>query len=176
MSNIGKEYGTALFMLAHEQNMLPACADGMQTVGKTFIDHPAYPELLASPNIPLSERLAALQTAFAEAVPDSVLSFLQLLCEKGRINSFFEAANEYQNLLNAHDRIAKATVTSAVALTDAEKEKLRLKLEQLSHGKIELTYTIDPALLGGLIIEWDGKVLDGSLRQRLRDIKDVMNT
>lgn len=176
MSSIGKEYGTALFLLACEQNTLSACADGLQTVRDAFTGNPAYPELLASPGIPLSERLTALTDTFADAVPESVLSFLQLLCEKGRIACFFDAADEYQSLLWARHRMSHAAVTSAVALTAAEKEKLRLKLEQLSHGKVELTYTIDPALLGGLSIEWDGRVLDGSLRQRLRDIKDVMNT
>ena len=94
---------------------------------------------------------------------------------KGRIACFFDAADEFQSLLDAHNRVAKAQITSAVALTAAEQEKLCAKLERISGGRVEPTYAIDPTILGGLIVELDGKVLDGSLRHRLRDMKDVMN-
>lgn len=175
MSEIGKEYGAALFALACEQDAISDCADGLNTIKAAFIAHPDYTQLLASPSIPLSERLTALIAAFADRVPEAVLSFLQLLCEKGRMACFFDATDEFTALLDAHNRVVKAQVVSAVALTDSQQERLQKKLEQHTKGRVETTYTTDPTLLGGLIVTLDGKVLDGSLRQRLRDIKDVMN-
>ena len=176
MSEIGKEYGAALFMLACEQDTLTDCAVGLATVKSVFTSQPDYSELLASPSIPLSERLTALSAAFADEVPEAVLSFLQLMCEKGRIACFYEAADEFTALLDAHNRVSKAQVTSAAVLTEDQKQKLQQKLEQYTKGRVETTYTTDPTLLGGLIVNLDGKVLDGSLQGRLRDIKDVINT
>lgn len=176
MSEIGKEYGAALFMLACEQNTLTDCADGLAAVKSAFSLQPEYSDLLASPSIPLSERLASLDTAFADQVPEAVLSLLQLMCEKGRITCFDEAVEEFTALLNAHNRVSKAQVVSAAALTEEQKKQLQQKLEQYTKGRVETTYTTDPTLLGGLIVDLDGKVLDGSLRHRLRDIKDVINT
>lgn len=176
MSEIGKEYGAALFMLACEQDTLSDCAAALATVKSAFTSQPDYSELLASPSIPLSERLAALSDAFANKVPEAVLSFLQLMCERGRISCFYEAADEFTALLNAHNRVSKAQIVSAAALTEEQKKKLQQKLEQYTKGRVETTYTTDPTLLGGLIVNLDGKVLDGSLQGRLRDIKDVINT
>ena len=61
-------------------------------------------------------------------------------------------------------------------ISEEQKKKLQQKLEQYTKGRVETTYTTDPTLLGGLIVNLDGKVLDGSLQGRLRDIKDVINT
>ena len=176
MSEIGKEYGAALFLLACEQDTLTDCAAGLATVKSALDRQPDYADLLTSPSIPLSERLAALSAAFADSLPEAVLSLLQLMCEKGRLACFAEAVEEFTALLNAHNRVSKAQVVSAAALTDDQKKKLQQKLEQYTKGRVEATYTTDPTLLGGLIVDLDGKVLDGSIQGRLRDIKDVINT
>ena len=67
------------------------------------------------------------------------------------------------------------TVTAEAPLTDEEKEKLKNKLEAMTKSTVSMEYFIDESLLGGLIAEIDGKVLDGSLRKRLHDIKEVIN-
>ncbi|MBR5121311.1 MAG: ATP synthase F1 subunit delta, partial [Oscillospiraceae bacterium] len=59
-------------------------------------------------------------------------------------------------------------------LTDEEKAALTQKLEKKCKGKVELSCEVDPSIMGGLIIEMQDTVIDGSLRQRLRDMKDVM--
>lgn len=175
MTEIGKEYGTALFLLACEQNKKSEYGEALKTVRKVFESEPDYLVFLASPSIPKSERLSALEEAFSKKIPAYVLFYLQLLCEKGRIDCFFESVNEYLALVDASEHISNACVTSAVELTDAEKEKLQNKLESMYHGEVRTTYCVDNSLLGGLIVEVDGKVLDGSLRHRLRQVKEVMN-
>ena len=117
-----------------------------------------------------------IETAFAGLIPEQVLSYLQLLCEKGRMPYFMESVEEYQQLLDASERIVNAKVTSAVELTEEEKQKLISKLEMMEKGKVRAEYFVDASLLGGLIVEVDGKVMDGSLRHRLHEVKEVMNT
>ena len=175
MNEISKEYGTALFTLACEENSKREYADALITVKNIFSKEPEYEVFLASPSVPLSERLLAVQTAFADSVPEHVLSYIQLLCEKGRISCFHESAEQYFALLNASEHISKAKATSVVELTDAEKQKLKEKLEKICKSRVDIEYSIEPSLLGGLTVEIDGKILDGSLRQRLREVKEVMN-
>ncbi|MBQ3133319.1 MAG: ATP synthase F1 subunit delta [Clostridia bacterium] len=175
MTDIGKEYGAALFLLAGEQSAEQAFLAGLETVRSAFDENPDYLPFLASPNVPLRERTAAITAAFGDAVPTHVLSFLLLLCEKGRIPYFEEAANEYKALWDASQRISVARIRAAVALSDDQKARLEAKLEAVYHRRIQAEYTVDPTVLGGLIVELDGQVLDGSLRHRLREMKDVMN-
>ena len=176
MIEVGKEYGAALFMLACEENQQKAYAEALETVKTTFLDYPQYMELLSSPSIPLQERLGVIDEAFSSTVPEQVLSYLKLLCEKGRMPHFMESAKEYRALLDASEHVANAKITSAVELTKAEKEKLITRLESKEKCKVHAEYCVDPSLLGGLTIEVDGRILDGSLRHRLYEIKEVINT
>ena len=176
MNDISKEYGTALFMLACETEEKQSYARILNEIKDLFSHEPQYAELLSSPNIPLSERLGAIDAAFADTAPEYVLSYLKLLCERGRISCLIESINAYNELLDASERVSNAKITSAVALTEEEKAKLIAKLESENGGTVHAEYTVDPSILGGLIVEKDGKILDGSLRHRLRDVKEVINS
>ena len=65
--------------------------------------------------------------------------------------------------------------TSAVSLTDRECIELTKKLEKISGNTVSLDCHVDPSLIGGVIVEMNGRVMDGSLRHRLREVKDVIN-
>ena len=176
MTEIAKEYGTALFMLACEENEKMGYADALMMIKDTFLEYPQYIELLSSPSISLNERLSVIDKAFSDTVPQHVLYYLKLLCEKGRIAYFLESVEEYKALLDASEHISNARITSAVELTESEKQKLINKLELINKGRVAAEYFVDPTLLGGLIVEVDGKIMDGSLRHRLQEVKEVMNT
>lgn len=176
MKELGHEYGTALFMLAIENNEIEAYKNGLSLVAEIFEAEKAYYAFLQNPAIAASERSTCIASAFGKALPREVLSFLRLLCEKGRMSCFFEAVKTYLELYDAACRVANVTVTSATPLTDEEKKKLENKLKTVSGQTIAATYAVDPALLGGIIIEMDGKIIDGSLRHRLSEIKGVINT
>ena len=65
-------------------------------------------------------------------------------------------------------------MTSAVELTEAEKAALTEKLGKKLGRTIHLECSVDPSLLGGLVVNVDGKVIDGSLKHKLQEIKEVM--
>lgn len=174
MNNTAKGYGKALFSLACESNAKNEYASALGTVEKIFKSNPEYSEILSSPNIPISEKLSAMVDAFGDAVPEHVLSFLMLMCEKGHLALLREAIREYTALLNASERVTVVRVTSAVELSSDEKQRLKAKFEKLWHGDVRLEYSVDSTLLGGLITEVNGKITDGSLRCRLSRIKEVL--
>ncbi|MBR7165788.1 MAG: ATP synthase F1 subunit delta [Clostridia bacterium] len=176
MNEPGKEYGTALFALACEESEAESYGKALEKIKGAFLENPQYMDLLSSPWISVNERLEMLEAAFSQAVPLHVLSFLKLLCQKGRMPCLMEAMDQYAALLDASKRVSNVKVTSAVELTDEEKKKLTLKLEENGNVTVRAEYVTDPSLLGGLIIEIDGKMIDGSLRHRLQEIKEVMNT
>lgn len=175
MAQLSREYGEALFSLAMECNAADEYAAALDTVLAVFDENPEYMDFLASPSIPKSERIDALEKAFASAVPEHIVSFIALLCERGRIREFSGCVKEYKELLDASKHIGIAKVVSAVALTDSEKEKLRIKLEKMSAQTVILECSVDESLLGGVIIEMDGKVMDGSVRRRLQEVKEVIS-
>ncbi len=174
MSEISNEYAKALFMLACEKELREDYKLGLETVSAVFSDNPQYIDFLGTFAVPLEERLAALESAFGDRIPRDVLSFLKILCEKKHIAEFSECANEYFTMYNEIGKISNAKVTSAVELTENEKAALLEKLEKSSGKKIVIDYVVDPEILGGLIVETDGKIMDSSLKKHLKDMKDVI--
>ena len=175
MTEIGKEYAEALFLLACEENEEAEIMTALEDTVAIFRESPELMELLSSPGIPLTDRLAALRAVFGEALPTHALSFLQLLCEKGRIRTIVHCAEEYRRLLEIKKSMISAKVVSAVPLTEDEIRGLTKNLEKKSGKAVSLERSVDPSLLGGMIVEMEGTVIDGSLRHRLREVKEVMN-
>lgn len=175
MTEIAKEYATALFTLSLEEGGVEEYRKSLELIDEVFSENPEYKEFLSSPSISLGERLSALSSVFEGKVHENLLSFLKLLCEKGRISFLEDAIKEYKLLYDASLHISTAKIISAVSLTNKEKEKLLTKLESMSGGPVNAEYEIDETIIGGIIIELDEKVLDGSLKHRLNEIKGVMS-
>lgn len=176
MKEISKEYAAALFALGCECGEEQQLMRELEHIARLLEQHPDYMALISSPAVPLGERLAVLGALLEGRFCDHTVSFIQLLCEKGRVRSFFECVQEYRHLLDAKMAMAVARVSSAIELTEQEKHALIKKLEHMSGATVTLECTVDPSLLGGVIVEMDGRVMDGSLRRRLQQVKEVMNT
>ena len=175
MSDVSNEYAKALFMLALETGKGKEYKEALDTVVTVFDENPLYPEFLSTFAIPLEERLNALETAFSDSIPRDVLSFLKLLCEKKHIEEFPECAAQYSEMYNEMDKISNARVTGAVELNDNEKDALKEKLEKMSGHKVMIEYIVDKSIIGGLIVEIDGKIMDSSIKKHLKEVKDVMS-
>lgn len=175
MTQTSKEYAAALFTLAKEAGLEKEISDALAVVLQAFRDNPDYIELLASPGIPKRERVAAIEQALTDAVPEYAASFIRMLCERGHIRSLESCVKEYERLVQASNHISTAQVISAVPLTEAEKERLRHKLQEISGHSVILECSLDESLMGGLVVQIDGRVLDGSLKHRLHEVKEVMH-
>ena len=175
MSEISNEYAKALFMLASEKQCAKVYKEALEAVEEVLNENPVYVDFLYTFSIPLEERLDALEKAFSTLIPRDVLSFLKILCEKKHITQFHECAKYYYELYNQTGKISNVKVTSAIELSDVEKAKLKEKLEKNGKKSVVIDYIIDESIIGGLIVETDGKKIDSSIKKHLKDIKDVIS-
>ena len=175
MPEISKEYASALFALAKEQHREKEFLDALREMETAFSRSPEYALLLSAPNIPMRERKALLAQAFADRVPEYVLSFAELLCEKRHIRQFTSCVEEYEKLYKELSSVTDALIVSAVALTEQEKESLVKGLERRSGKSVAARYRVDESLLGGLTVYMEDTVIDGSLRHKLKEIKEVID-
>ena len=171
-----REYAEALFTLAVEENAVEEFLDSLVTLKQLFDENPDYIEFLNSPAIPLGERTASIDEAFGGKMPQYVVSFIKVLCENGKMRTILLCIDEFETLARAFSNRAIANVYSAVELSDEQKDAVCKKLEAITNKRIDPIYIIDESLIGGMKIEVDGKTFDGSIKHRLGDIKDVMNS
>jgi len=100
--------------------------------------------------------------------------FLKLLCDKGYIGEIKGCANQYKKMYNKDNGIVEATVTSASNLSDEQKNALLQKLIRMSGKKVDVTYYVNPALIGGIRLDMDGKRYDGTAKERIDAIGNII--
>lgn len=176
MNQTSKAYAEALFAIGLEQQKVSEFAENLEQLQSVLNENPDYCSYLKTPALPLSERLMAIQEAFGTTMPEEIVSYLKLLCENGHITVLQDSILEFFKLEMAVSNTVTVTVTSAVALSGAQKEKLIQKLEAKYRKNICPLYQVDPALLGGIRIEMEDKVIDGSIVKRLQSLKEVIKS
>ena len=175
MHEVGKEYGAALFMLGCEDGCEKQYLEELEAIASVFQSEKEFLSFLATPGIPMQARIDALGKVISAVASRRVVSFMQLLMEKGRLSRFEEAKEEYARLYEEASRVMKVKIRSAIALSEEQKQRLQAKLETVYTAKVFITYEIDPSLIGGMVMETDDKVTDGSIRHRLQHLKEVMS-
>lgn len=170
MKQTNKEYAEALFSLAQESNSVKEYSFHLQELYSLINENKGYTEYLSSPAMALSERLAAIDEAFADRMPEYIVSFVKLLCENGRITELGESIEEFFRLEMLASNLVNVTVYSSIPLDDAQKEKLCKKLEAKHKKAVKATYVEDKDLIGGIKIVMEDKVMDGSIRRQLKEV------
>ncbi|MBQ7767871.1 MAG: ATP synthase F1 subunit delta [Oscillospiraceae bacterium] len=174
MSQAGTVYGQGLYTLAQEEGLEEQILGELAVLQTAFGENPEFLKLLASHNIPLQERLDLLEESFRGKVHQYVLNFLKLLTEKNHIRQFPECCKAYREQYNTDKGILEVQVFTAIALSDAQKVRLTDKLTALTGKKISLLCKIDPAVLGGVRLRYDGCQVDGTIQGRLDEMSKTL--
>ena len=174
MSAIGNEYGNAMFLLAKEEGLLDEVAAALMKTNELFADNPQYADFLETPSIPIEERLAAVRAAFEGNAPDCVCDFICILIERGYIRWFGDCVESFESEYNREFDISVAEAVSAKPLSANERADLRDRLQAATGRMVNLRCSVDPSIVGGLVVKIDGKLYDGSLRTRITEIREEM--
>jgi F-type H+-transporting ATPase subunit delta len=175
MSVVDRVYANALFEAALEQDRLEPVRDELRQVVDAEAEVPELRELLRNPQLDPRARAAAIEDVF-DGGEELVRNFLLLLADKGRTDSLDEIAREYERLVAEHEGIVHAELTTAVELSDEEARKLLDRIEQASGRKVEATRSVDPDLIGGIVLQVGSHRLDASVRGRLDRLRRELAT
>ena len=174
MTQVANTYAQALYDLAKDEDLGKTILEELIVLKEIFAQNPQYSKLLSAPDIPKQERCGALDEAFKGKVHPYVLNFLKILTEKGYIRQFPDCCDAYRGCYNEDNGILVVKAVSAVALTDAQKQKLTAKLEATTGKTIDLHCSVDAAELGGLRLSYSGKLVDGTVKNRLDAIGKLL--
>lgn len=175
MTEVGNVYGQSLYELAKSESLTDTIRQELDTLRQAFSEAPEYVRLLATPSLGKEERCRLLDDAFRGNVHSYVLNFLKILTEKGYIRHFPACCDTFASLYNQDNGILPVTAVTAVALSPEQTEKLRQKLNRITGKTIDLRNRIDPAVYGGVRLDYDGQRLDDTVSHRLDAIRDLLN-
>ena len=174
MTQVGSVYGEALYTLALEENLSNVILEELSVLEQSFRAEPDFIRLLSSPNLSVQERCNILDDSFRGNVQPYVLNFLKILTEKGYMRHFLDCCKAYEESYNRDNGILPVTAITAVSLNPAQAQKLTEKLCQITGKQVKLHNRVDPQVLGGVRLDYDGKQLDDTVSHRLDAVRNLL--
>lgn len=168
-------YASALLEAAREKGTLPAVREEFSAVVEALAASSELRGMLLNPQVDARARSAALDATFAEADP-TFRNFLVLLAEKGRLADAEEVHREFERLVAIDERVMRVELTTAQELSEGEAQEILAQIEQRSGRRVEATRTVDPDLIGGLILQAGSMRVDASVRGRLDKLREELVT
>ncbi|HSS79942.1 MAG TPA: ATP synthase F1 subunit delta [Gaiellaceae bacterium] len=175
MSVVDRVYANALFEAARDQKKLEPVGEQLAQLVEAEGKVPELRELLRNPQLDPRARRAALDDVLAGS-DDLLRNFLLVLADKGRAGQLEEIAKEFERLVAEHEGVVHAELTTAVELSDDEAGKLLQQIEQASGRKVEASRSVDPDLIGGIVLQVGSHRLDASVRGRLERLRRQLVT
>ncbi|MBT3646983.1 MAG: ATP synthase F1 subunit delta [Flavobacteriales bacterium] len=163
-------YAQALLDLSLEQNQLDAVMNDMVVVSQACAENRDLELMLQSPIIKADKKRAVMEGVFATAISELSMSFIRLITDKGREGMLLGISTSFLALYKEHKGIVQAAITSAVALTQEQRESLKKSLAGLGN-EVEITESVEPSILGGLKITVGDQRIDASVQRKLNDLK-----
>ena len=174
MTEIGSVYGDALYELAKEEGLTESVGAQLHLLRSCFRQEPDFIRLLSAPNLTKAERCQILDDSFRGKVEPYLLNFLKILTEKGYMRYFSDCTDAYTERYNLDNGILSVTAITAVPMNDGQTARLTDKLAHITGKKIALLNRVDPRVLGGIRLDYDGRRLDDTVSHRLDSIRDLL--
>lgn len=170
-AEIVEPYAQAYMSLAQSHDLTDRFGQDVSFLLELLESSSELRQFLDNPLTKASDKKAVLQQIVGEQVHPYTLNFVMLLIDRGRILFLEGICKQYQTLLRQLRQAVLAEVTSAVELSDNQKEDIRQRVQAMTGAQqVDLEASVNPDLLGGVIVKVGSQVIDASLRGQLRRI------
>lgn len=171
---VSRNYAEALLALATRADNREGFGVMIRDVANAIAQNPTVKLFLESPRVSYERKNEILSQAFADRLPRVFLRFLQQMVHNRRQMMIPEIATEYAKLLDAEEGRVHAAVTLARTTSDAETARIGAQLSRVLGKQVLPQVSVDPAIMGGIIVKVGNTVMDGSVRRRLAKLASRM--
>ncbi|HEX6484240.1 MAG TPA: ATP synthase F1 subunit delta [Ktedonobacteraceae bacterium] len=170
---IARRYAAAIFDIALRQNTIDRTLEDVQGIAQVFSNRKiAY--LLTEPKVSAQRKEAAVRQALASKVLPTSLNLALLVVERELVEAMPNIANELEKLVLDYKNEAKAQVTTAAPMDEAQSNLVKQALERITGRTILMQTRIQPEILGGVVARVGDQVIDGSVRYRLSALRQQL--
>lgn len=171
---VAKRYARALFSLAVEEGRFEAAGEDLARAVEAFRDDKLAALARSAAVDPRTKREVVGRVVELLRVPPLVGRFLRLLAEKNRLGELAAIEEQYRRLVDRRLGRVRARIRSARALPADGETQLREVFEKKTGKKVLAEVSVEPELIGGVVVEIEGKVYDGTLRTQLEAMKAAL--
>jgi F-type H+-transporting ATPase subunit delta len=166
-------YAEALFSAAKESHRLAQVHESLSDFATAIEQTPELRAVLRNPQVESSGKASILADLAGDDEP-LFKNFLLLVAEKGRAGEIEEIAKEFERLIAREERRLTVEVTTARELTDDEAKGIVDQIEKAAGRTVEATRSVDPELLGGIVLQAGSYLVDASVRGRLERLRQTL--
>lgn len=167
-----RRYAKALLQIGDQQGNVPQLQQELDTVAAAVTANADLARLVASPLVLPRKKAEVFEAILASAkLSETLRHFFHVVAEAGRLNLLPDLRRTFADLVDERAGIVEARVVSAQPLSEAQSQALVASLGRRTGKTIRLSWSQDPALLGGLKVQVGSTVLDASLQGQLRQLK-----
>jgi F-type H+-transporting ATPase subunit delta len=167
----GKRYAQAAFAIARDSNSVEQWRSDLNDIASVLTESGLAP-VLADTKLPLDQRLALVERSLD--VEPLALNLARLLVQKGRSPEARAVSDAFARMADEHQGIAHAEVTTAVELSPQKLGEIEQQLSNQIGKSVRATSRVDPAILGGVVVRVGDRLVDGSVRTRLKRLRREM--
>ena len=165
-----RRFAQAAFQIALERDALDDWAGDLGAMSAAMED-PDLLGLLDAPHAPMGRKADAITAVLGDAVDPLAANLLGLLASRNLAHLTPGVADEYVALLDAQRGVERADVVTAVELNDAQAARLKEVLRSVVGKDVEISSTVEPAIIGGMVARVGDRVIDGSTRSKLEELR-----
>ncbi|MEW6275937.1 MAG: F0F1 ATP synthase subunit delta [Bacillota bacterium] len=169
---VGSRYAEALFAIASDQGNIDQLEEELQAIDRVIAGSRELQKVLYHPQITPEEKKEIVKNIFAGRISRTANNFLYLLIDHKREMFLHDIVAYFTGMANRARNLVQVEVTSAVELTEEEREKLNEVLEKITCKKVRAEYSVDPSLIGGVVVRIGDRVIDGSVKTRLAGMRE----
>jgi F-type H+-transporting ATPase subunit delta len=169
-TTVARPYANAAFQIAREQNALPRWSE-MVKLAETIGADAQMADALANPKLDTGDKASLFLSIGGDRFTEDMRNFVRVLIEGDRIELLPEIRTLFEALRNDAEGVAQATIETALPLSEAQLTQITSALSKRFGKRIETTTSINPALIGGARIAVGDTVIDGSVREKLEQMK-----
>jgi F-type H+-transporting ATPase subunit delta len=167
-------YAEALFEAARERDELEEVLSDLGEFVEAMHDSEELRLFFYGGQIPERQKRRAID-GLTEGMKTSTTNFLKVLVDNGREDILEEVLARYEELVKEHLGKIEVEVTTAVELSEEQRERLKERLRDVLEGReIILEANVNPDLVGGAVFRYGGRMMDGSIRGRLESLREGM--
>ena len=164
-----RRYARAIFDLAQGDGQVDEWRERMAVLGEVLTDE-TVATVLTNPTIPVGVRMDLIANA-SKALDDESVNLAKLLIESKRVREINAILDEYERLADEAAGRVRATVTTAIALTPRDRERVADELSKRLGKEVKLQVEVDPTILGGLKLQYGDHLVDASVATRLEQLR-----
>jgi F-type H+-transporting ATPase subunit delta len=171
---LAQRYAKALFAVALERKLLDKVRGELHDFITRLESDKDFVEFMRSPENSRAAKHKLLEQAFKDRYSSAFFNFLTLVADKGRSALYQEIYMAFNELYDRHHRKARALAITAAPMDKSDLNTLQTDLSKAMQLTLEIENRVDPAILGGLVLNIDGKILDASIKRQLDSLLEVM--